>query len=41
MVQQLFYTRDELMMMRFFTDKGKRGRPTFESEPVYFGESTW
>ncbi len=32
---------DELMMMRFFTDKGKRGRPTFESEPVYFGESTW
>lgn len=32
---------DELMMMRFLSEKGKRGRSAFESEPVYFGEVTW
>ena len=33
---------DELMMMRFFTEKGLRGRGSFESKPVFFDEdSTW
>jgi GNAT superfamily N-acetyltransferase len=32
---------DELMMMRFVTGKGKRGRPAFESLPLYFGKYTW
>jgi len=32
---------DELMMMLFLSEKGKRGRSTFESEPVYFGDATW
>ena len=32
---------DELMMMQFFSSKGKRGRASFERDPVYFGEDTW
>jgi GNAT superfamily N-acetyltransferase len=32
---------EELMMMRCFTEKGRRGHSAFESEPLYFGESTW
>jgi hypothetical protein len=32
---------NELTMMRFLTEKGKRGRPAFESIPLYFGEDTW
>ncbi len=32
---------DELMMMLFLSEKGKRGRSTFESEPVYFEDTTW
>ena len=32
---------DEVMIMRFLSEKGKRGRAAFETEPVYFGESTW
>ncbi len=33
---------NELMMMRFFTEKGMRGRSSFASEPVFFDEdSTW
>jgi len=32
---------EELMMMRFITEKGRRGRSTFETEPIYFGASTW
>jgi hypothetical protein len=33
---------DELMMMQFFTEKGRRGRESFERMPVFFDEdSTW
>jgi GNAT superfamily N-acetyltransferase len=32
---------DELMMMLFLSEKGRRGRPAFEREPLYFGEYTW
>jgi GNAT superfamily N-acetyltransferase len=32
---------DELMMMLFLSDRGQRGRPAFEREPLYFGEYTW
>ena len=32
---------DELMMMLFLSEKGQRGRPAFEHEPLYFGEYTW
>ena len=32
---------DEIMMMRFFTEHGKKGRPAFENIPLYFGEYTW
>jgi GNAT superfamily N-acetyltransferase len=32
---------NELTMMRFLTEKGKRGRPAFEGIPLYFGEDTW
>ena len=32
---------DEMMMMRFFTEHGKKGRPAFEKIPLYFGEYTW
>jgi hypothetical protein len=32
---------DELLMMLFLSDKGRRGRPAFEREPLYFGEYTW
>lgn len=31
----------ELMMMLFLSEKGKKRRSAFESEPVYFGEDTW
>jgi hypothetical protein len=31
----------ELLMMLFLSEKGRRGRPAFEREPVYFGEDTW
>jgi hypothetical protein len=33
---------DELMMMQFFTENGKRGRESFRHVPVFFDEdSTW
>lgn len=32
---------DELLMMRFLTPKGERGRPAFATEPFYFGDVTW
>lgn len=32
---------DELMMMRFLSEKGRQGRTTFEQHPLYFGENTW
>ncbi len=33
---------DELMMMRFFSEKGIEGRSSFENMPVFFNEdSTW
>ena len=31
----------ELMMMRFLSQHGRKGRPAFESVPLYFGEDTW
>jgi GNAT superfamily N-acetyltransferase len=27
--------------MLFLSDKGKQGRKSFETQPVYFGENTW
>lgn len=32
---------DELMMMRFLTEKGRQGRAVFGQHPLYFGENTW
>ena len=32
---------DELTMMLFLSEKGKRARPAFESEPVQFGYRNW
>jgi len=32
---------DEPAMMLFLSEKGKRGRPAFEAEPIYFAEYTW
>lgn len=32
---------DEVMMMRFLTEKGRQGRAAFEQHPLYFGENTW
>jgi len=32
---------DELMMALFLSEKGKKGRSSFESEPVFFGDYTW
>jgi predicted N-acetyltransferase YhbS len=32
---------DELLMMLFLSEKGRRGRPAFEREALYFGEDTW
>ena len=32
---------DHLLMMRFLSEKGKRGRTAFEREPMYFGETVW
>jgi len=32
---------DELTMMLFLSEKGKRGQSAFESEPVRFGEREW
>ena len=29
------------MMMLFLSEKGKRGRPAFEREPVHFGYRSW
>jgi GNAT superfamily N-acetyltransferase len=32
---------DELMMMQFFSAKGRQGQPSFEGTSLYFGEDTW
>jgi GNAT superfamily N-acetyltransferase len=32
---------DETGFMLFLSEKGKRGRESFEKEPLYFGEKTW
>jgi len=32
---------NELMMMLFLSEKGKKGRESFESKPLYFGDATW
>jgi GNAT superfamily N-acetyltransferase len=36
-----YQVSDELMLMRFLTEKGKRGQPAFENIPLYFGKYTW
>jgi GNAT superfamily N-acetyltransferase len=35
------YASDELTMMGFFSEKGKRGRATFESAPIFFDDDLW
>lgn len=36
------YLSDELMMMQFFSEKGRLGSESFTSQPVFFDEdSTW
>jgi len=32
---------DQFMLMRFVSEKGKRGRASFEGIPLYFGEDIW
>jgi GNAT superfamily N-acetyltransferase len=32
---------DELVLMLFVSEKGKRGRPSFEGRRVYVGANTW
>jgi len=32
---------NQLVLMRFLSEKGKKGRTSFETIPVYFGEDTW
>lgn len=33
---------DELLMMQFLSEKGRKGRLAFERVPIYFGEDgTW
>lgn len=34
-------TSDELMMLRFLSQTGEKGRHNFENTPLYFGEDTW
>ena len=34
-------TTAQLTMMGFFSEKGRRGRPAFESVPIYFGCNLW
>lgn len=35
------FATDERLLMLFMSNKGKRSRVTFESEPIYFGDTTW
>ncbi len=35
------YRSEEVTMMRFFSEKGTQGRPTFESMPIYFDGDLW
>jgi aminoglycoside 2'-N-acetyltransferase I len=35
------YASDELTMMGFFSEKGKRGRAKFESAPIFFDDDLW
>ncbi len=35
------YRCEEPTMMGFFSEKGKRGRATFESMPIYFDDDPW
>lgn len=32
---------DKLVLTRFLSEKGKKGRTSFETGPVYFGENVW
>lgn len=34
-------TTGEVLLMRFLSDKGERGRAAFASLPIYFGDTTW
>ncbi len=31
----------ETLLMRFLSEKGRRGRRAFEREPIHFGDTTW
>lgn len=31
----------ELLLMLFFSDKGKSGKSAFQNEPIFFGDTTW
>ena len=35
------YPSNELTMMGFFSEKGKRGRAGFESTPIFFDDDLW
>ena len=35
------YRSEELTMMGFFSAKGRAGRASFESEPIYFDDDLW
>ncbi|MEZ4863639.1 MAG: GNAT family N-acetyltransferase [Caldilineaceae bacterium] len=32
---------EEVMMMRFLSEKGRQGQATFAQQQLYFGENTW
>jgi hypothetical protein len=34
-------TTGEVLMMRFLSDKGRRGRSAFATIPILFGDTTW
>ena len=31
----------ETLLMLFLSEKGRRGRPAFDREPIHFGDTTW
>jgi aminoglycoside 2'-N-acetyltransferase I len=35
------YPTEELVMMDFYSEKGKRGRAAFESIPIFFDDHLW
>ena len=32
---------EEVTLMRFYSEKGRRGKPAFATQPIYFGIDTW